>query len=108
MFSLVIALFSLAVSTASATEGCYEYQVCEEVCTDLEVSSVTLSRSVPTRWITEPLQSCETVCTIDEYCPPIDTTNGGEGADYSEDEFAGCHDLPLISDQIRCIQALLG
>ena len=107
MFSLFIALFSFTTSTASATDGCYEYQVCEEVCTDLEVSSVTLSRAVPTRWITEPLQHCETVCTIDEYCPPDDPTNGGEGADYSADEFAACYDMPLLVDQIRCIQALL-
>ena len=107
MFSLMLSLFAFAASSAHAADGCYDYQVCEEVCTDLQVSSVTLSRTAGTRWTTAPIQHCETVCTVEQYCPPEDPTDGGEGADYSEDEFAECYAMPLLVDQIRCVQAML-
>lgn len=105
MFSLILALFAMPAAHA---DECYEYQVCEEVCTDIEPTSLTLSASRVRGAISvEPLQHCEIVCDIEEYCPPEDPTNGGEGADYSEDEFAQCWDLPLVVDQIQCMHALL-
>lgn len=108
MFSAfaLLSFLSALSSPAHADEICYDMQVCEEVCTDLTIDTATLSyaRRAPTSYT--PPQHCETVCDIEEYCYPDDTTNGGEGADYGTDDIDACYAEQLLVDQIRCIQML--
>lgn len=110
-FALVAALAALS-SNAFADEICFEQQVCEEVCTDVyyEVSDEEIlysNRSSRGFQELELPQSCETVCTFEEYCYPVDTTNGGEGNTYDTDDIDACYAEQLLVDQIRCI-AMLG
>lgn len=109
-FAFVVGFVAFSTS-ARAGEICFEQQVCEEVCTEViyEVSDEELSyasRSSGSRSLDLP-QSCETVCTFEEFCYPVDTTNGGQGNSYNTDDVDACYAEELLVDQIRCI-AMLG
>lgn len=108
-----ISLCSIFANLARAEEICYDMQVCEEVCTEgYTVSDVPLDADLSAARTVRGFQqislpvTCETVCDIEEYCYPVDTTNGGEGNTYDTDDIDACYQEQLLVDQIRCIQML--
>ena len=105
---LTFGLLAALVSTPAHAETCYDVQVCEEVCTEVYLEPVDgeleLSRTAGGFQPFELPQSCETVCTFEEYCLP---EGAGEGT-YDIDPIDACYAEQLLVDQIRCIQALQG